>query len=312
MLAVFESSLPIFLLIFLGVALRRLQWVEDAGWAGIDQLSYWVFYPTLLLVTVLNADFSGLTLDTMMVALLASLGLMIALSVAMWVPVRNFGLAERREFSSMFQSSIRWNGFMALAIAQSLFGTVGAAVVALVMAVIIVPINVASVSVISYFAGRDMALGTVMRQVVTNPFIIAILAAIALRLTFGTLYAPLNQTLVLIGNAALGLGLVAIGAGLRPGDLLSTRASLWIPVAVKLIVFPVVLVAIAMALGLSGDQLLYLTLCAAVPTAMNGYLLAKQLGGDAELYAAITTLQTALSFFTIPAVLAVTAQLASG
>ena len=37
---------------------------------------------------------------------------------------------------------------------------------------------------------------------------------------------------------------------------------------------------------------------------MNGYLLARQLGGDAELYAAVTTLQTAVSFFTIPAMLA--------
>jgi predicted permease len=43
---------------------------------------------------------------------------------------------------------------------------------------------------------------------------------------------------------------------------------------------------------------------------MNGYLLARQLGGDAELYAAATTLQTVIAFFTIPMVLAVTAQLA--
>jgi malonate transporter len=32
-----------------------------------------------------------------------------------------------------------------------------------------------------------------------------------------------------------------------------------------------------------------LALCAAVPTAMNGYLLARQMGGDAPLYAAVAT-----------------------
>ncbi len=47
-----------------------------------------------------------------------------------------------------------------------------------------------------------------------------------------------------------------------------------------------------MAFGVTGVQLSYLALCGAVPTAMNGYLLARQLGGDAELYAAVTTLQT--------------------
>lgn len=45
---------------------------------------------------------------------------------------------------------------------------------------------------------------------------------------------------------------------------------------------------------------------------MNGYLLARQLGGDAGFYAAVVTLQTAIAFFTIPLVLSVTAQLASG
>ncbi len=43
---------------------------------------------------------------------------------------------------------------------------------------------------------------------------------------------------------------------------------------------------------------------------MNGYLLARQMGGDAELYAAVTTLQTVVSFLTIPAVLAISAQFA--
>lgn len=51
---------------------------------------------------------------------------------------------------------------------------------------------------------------------------------------------------------------------------------------------------------------------AAVPTAMNGYLLAKQMGGDAELYASVATIQTAASFLTIPLVLFVTGYVAAG
>jgi predicted permease len=55
-----------------------------------------------------------------------------------------------------------------------------------------------------------------------------------------------------------------------------------------------------MAVGLTGTNLALLTLSAAVPTAMNGYVLAKQMGGDADFYAAAATVQTALAFFTIP------------
>ena len=68
----------------------------------------------------------------------------------------------------------------------------------------------------------------------------------------------------------------------------------------------------ALAFGVTGEQLLYLTLCGAVPTAMNGYVLARQMGGDAELYATVTTQQTLLSFLTIPAVLAVAGQFSGG
>ena len=84
------------------------------------------------------------------------------------------------------------------------------------------------------------------------------------------------------------------------------------PVVFKLVLFPIVLISLALAFGVQGPQLTYLALCAAVPAAMNGYILARQLGGDAELYAAVTTLQTALAFFTMPVVLTLAAQLSSG
>jgi predicted permease len=116
----------------------------------------------------------------------------------------------------------------------------------------------------------------------------------------------------LVGRASLGMGLVVIGAGLKPAHLFQFRFAIWLPVVLKLVAFPALLLGIALAFGVRGAELQYLALCAAVPTAMNGYLLARQLGGDAELYAVVTTLQTALSFLTIPAVLLLIAQLASG
>jgi predicted permease len=83
-------------------------------------------------------------------------------------------------------------------------------------------------------------------------------------------------------------------------------------VALKLIVMPIFMVGASALLGITGDALLVIALGAAVPTAMNGYLLAKQMGGDAELYAAVATVQTAVSFFTIPLVLFATGYVAAG
>lgn len=312
MLAIFESILPIFLLVGAGVILRRLPIISEAAWPGMEQLAYWFLYPSLLFVTIYNADFSGLQLDAILAALLCAVFLMGVLMLGLWPPLRQGGLVKHGEYSSVFQTSIRWNGFIALPVAQNIFPPEGAAVVALAMAVIIIPINVASVFVVTRFANREASLGRTFLRVALNPLILASGSAVLLRVMPFELYEPVNETLRLVGSAALGLGLMAIGAGLRPGDLVATRFSVWLPVVMKLAVFPVLLVGIAMLLGIRDQQLLYLSLCAAVPTAMNGYLLARQIGGDAELYAAVTTLQTTLSFFTIPIVLALTTQLSSG
>jgi predicted permease len=312
MLATFESILPIFLLIVAGNLLRRAPVIDEAGWTGLNQMAYWFLYPALLFITILRADFSGVALNAMMAALVLAILVMIAATALLLPLLGRLGLARRSEYSSIFQTTVRWNGFMALAVAENIFPPEGLAVVALVMAVIIVPVNMASVYVVLAYSGRPMNWGRTLATMATNPLLLASLAAIGMRtLPFG-LYGPLGETLDLVGRAALGMGLVAVGAGLRPGDLLVARAALLIPVVLKLAVFPALLVALALAAGLEGPALLYLALCGAVPTAMNGYVLARELGGDAELYAAITTMQTAVSFFSLPAALAVAGQIASG
>ncbi|MCR4265440.1 AEC family transporter [Nitratireductor sp. ZSWI3] len=312
MIAIFESILPIFLLIVAGNALRHLPIVDDGTWPGLEQLCYWFLYPALLFITILNADFTSLRLDAMLAALMIAVLAMIAFVLALWPVLKTSGLVSHGQYSSVFQTAIRWNGFMALAVAQKLFPPEGAAVVALVMAAIIIPVNIASVFVVTRFADSAAPWSRVLRDVARNPLIIAAAGAIVLRLTPFGLYAPLNQTLDLVGRAALGMGLLTIGAGLRPGDLVSADGALWIAVLLKLVFFPVLLISIALAFGISGPALGYLALCAAVPTAMNGYLLARQLGGDAPLYASATTMQTILAFFTIPIVLLIVGQLASG
>lgn len=310
LLATFESILPIFLLILGGNLLRRMPLIDQSAWPGLEQLGFWFLYPTLLFVTIANADFTGLELDAMMLALLVGVAIMCVLTYFLWPLFDRWKLVTHDEFSSVYQTAVRWNGFMALAIAQKIFPPAGAAVVALVMAVIIVPINIASVFVVTKFADRQSNWPKTLQRMATNPLILASLAGLAIRLLPNGLYDPINETLDLVARAALGMGLIAIGAGLKLEDLATSRFSVWLPVVLKLVVFPVLLIGLAIGFGITGLQLSYLALCAAVPTAMNGYLLARQLGGDAELYAAVTTIQTAVSFLTIPAVLAATAYIA--
>ena len=103
-----------------------------------------------------------------------------------------------------------------------------------------------------------------------------------------------------------------VGAGLTIMDALRPQANVILATALKLLIFPLVITGIALLFGIEGDTLIMLALSAAVPTAMNGYLLAKQMGGDAPLYAATATVQTVAAVLTIPLVLYLAGQLAAG
>ncbi|MBO6716645.1 MAG: AEC family transporter [Rhizobiaceae bacterium] len=312
MIPIFESILPIFLLIVIGNLLARAPILDRPAWDGLERISYWILYPTLLFATILRADMSSLSLDAMLIALFVSLGVMGAFVLALWPIFRATGTATKGEFSSIFQTAMRWNGFIALAVAQKLYPPEASAVVALVMAAIIIPLNISSVAVVLRFGSGAANWRRTLFAMATNPLIIGVALGILCRFIPGGLYEPLGETIDLLGNAAIGIGLLAIGSGLRPAMLLQPRAAMLVPLVLKLAVLPALLIAVALALGVTGPQLIYLALCGSVPTAMNGYVLARQLGGDAEFYAAETTLQTAVAFITMPIVLAVAAQLASG
>nr|CAD6418144.1 AEC family transporter [Rhizobium sp. Q54] len=311
MLIIFESILPIFLLVLLGVALKRSPLINGTFWEGLEQCGYYVLFPALLFHTLATADFSSMEIGAIGFTAVVAVLLMCALVLALWLPLKRLA-TPASSFSSVFQTATRWNAFIALAIAQKLHGDYGLTVVALVMAVIILPINFINVGVLLWFSGTRTSYGAFILRLVTNPLIISSLLGVMVNQVGIPIYAPLMTTIDLVARAALSLGLIAVGAGLRVSDALKPHPLVLFSTALKLAFFPAVMIGVALVAGVTGPALALLGLSAGVPTAMNGYILAKKMGGDAELYAATATVQTVFSFVTIPLVLMVAGQLAAG
>ena len=307
--AIFASILPIFALIVVGVALKRVHLMDDAGWRGLDRLGFYVLYPTLLFVSIVKADFSGIRVSVVMTAMIAAwLVVGFALQLTSGVLIRA-GAIVRSQYSSIFQTTMRWNGFVALAVAQELFGQSSIAIVALVMASMVVPINLVAIYVVAQYADAETDLRRTTLAMVKNPIVLGCVFALLWRATGLTMPAPAMIALDLVGRGALAIGLITVGAGLKPETLLRPQWATALPVVLKLAIMPLVAVTIARGFGISGIPLSTIALCTAVPTAMNGYVVARQMGGDAPLYAAIVTLQTVISVITIPVMLAFAATL---
>ena len=311
MLLIFESILPIFLLVLLGAALKRSSFINATLWDGLEQLGYYVLFPALLFYTLATADFTKIDIGLIGAVSNGAVILMAGLVLALWPVLRRAGIGAPA-FSSLFQCSTRWNAFVALAIGQKIFGTEGIAIIAVIMAAIIVPINLLNVSVLLWFSDRWQGYRIFALRIVTNPLIFSSVAGIVVNLAHIPIYQPLMVTVGLVSQASLSLGLIAVGAGLRIADALKPGAMVMLGTALKLLMFPAVMVGLAILCGVTGETLVLLALSASVPTAMNGYLLAKKMGGDSDLYAATATVQTVASFFTIPLVMIAASQLAAG
>ncbi|MDP6108944.1 MAG: AEC family transporter [Rhodospirillales bacterium] len=304
MIIVFESLLPIFALIGLGLLLRKRDIVPQDKWAGIEQIGFWLFFPAILAETLIKADLKSVPLTgvaaTMLMAVFTMLGVMLLLKPVL----NNFWQMQGPAYTSVFQASTRWNGFIALAIILKLFGDPGVAVVAVVLAVMVPIINFENVLILAAFASsKKLPLKQVAKRILFNPLIWGCLVGLFVNLLEVPVWEPIMTLLDLLGRAALGAGLLCVGAGLRVRDALKPSRDVMLGVMLKLVIMPVFVGGWAVAFGITGMSLQTALVCAGVPTAMNGFILARQMGGDAELFAATVTVQTALSFLSIPLIL---------
>jgi predicted permease len=295
------ALLPVFLTIILGTGLRALQMIRDDQWAAIDHVCYYVLFPAIIVKEIAGADFAGLPVARMAIALILGVIVMSAVLLALRRPLSALLSLDGRRYSSLFQGATRWHTFIALAIVPPLFGNGALALAAIAAAAMTPLLNVINVAVLGiYAAGRPPEPRSLLLAIVRNPFVLSCVTGIL----FQTLGIPLPKTLFLmldiIGKGALGLALLAAGAGLRFHELRATSATLALAVALKLVAMPLFVYAFTQILSVSGTPQHVAVICAAVPTGSGAYVLAKKMGGDAPLIASILTLQVIVAALTLP------------
>jgi predicted permease len=311
MSAVLAALLPVFLLIALGAALRRSLLPDRKSWDAFERLTYFVLFPALLVVTTATADLRELPATGVGAALFGAI-ILLSLALIVLKPLLAAGLdLSGPAFTSVFQGAVRWNTYVALAIAGGLHGVLGLALASVAIVAMVPLLNFLCVLVLAWYAAdKAPDARTVAGQVLRNPLIWSVLAGIAINLT--GLPAPKVAVAFceILGRGALALGLLAVGAGLDLDRLWRPHAAVIATVALKLAAMPAIAIGLGWWFGLSGAPLTIVAVASSVPSAPNAYILARQMGGDAPLYARILTLQTVAAIVTIPVALAVAQWLA--
>ena len=292
---------PVMLLIALGFALRKGNFIPAQQWRGIEQLCYWLLFPALLIVTLARSQVNFSALSGFALALLLMVVILTIVAYALRKPLqRRFGISGPT-FTSVFQTSTRWHGFVAFAIVERLFGLEGVAIIAIAFAAMIPWLNVANVLVLALHAGKVKPTPALLaRALLKNPFLWSIAIGLVWKFSGWPTEGIVMTTLELTGRGALGISLLALGAGLSWRALKHARREVLVTVFMKLVFAPLLAMALGRLFGVSGDAFVIMVVAASVPTAVAGYVLARAMGGDAEFYAAAATAQVVASFVTMP------------
>jgi hypothetical protein len=307
MAVVIAALLPVFLLTALGAVLKRTLMRLETQWHGLERLTYYVLFPMLLIQTLVKADFSKVPVAGVGGALLLSVVAMSLFCLALWPLFKRRGI-DGPAFTSILQGATRIQTYAALSVSRNLFGATGLALASIAIVAIVPVVNVISVAVLAHFAAPEkQSLRSIVMTVVKNPLI----WACAIGLFINVVHLPLptiwHEVADALGSASLAIGLLVTGAGLHLEGLLRPSLAAITGVFLKLVGMPALAVALALWFGISGNSLVIVLVCSAVPTSPSAYVLARQMGGDAPLLAQIITLQTILAAITMPIAIALLA-----
>lgn len=290
---------PDLALIALGWLLARRAWLPASFWDGAEALVYWVLFPGLLFGSICRASLALDQAAPLVAAAYAALATGVALSYA---APRLLG-SDPRQFASAAQCGFRFNSYITLSVSARVGEAPGLALAALIVGFIVPLANMAAVYPLARQGG-----GSVWKALARNPLVLATVGGLAAQTLGLRMPEPVDATLMRLGQGALALGLLCVGASLRlggagPADPILARSARrlagWLTAA-KLVAMPAMAFAAARLLGLDSLSAVIVVLFAAVPTSPAASVLASRMGGDGPFAARLITLSTLTAAVSLP------------
>ena len=283
--------LPDFLLIAAGYFICRHTPLDRPVWEGVERLVYYLLFPSLLFISIVRNPLNVQS-DVPLVA--GGLSVILA-GVILAHGLQFLPQVDPRLHASGSQTAFRFNSYVALALADRLAGPAGVVWMALLVSVCVPVCNIAAVWPLARTGGHGY-----VRELVRNPLILATLSGLICNLMQVQLPEIVKVTLTRAGSAALPLGLMAVGAGLRLGALGEAPRLAATFLGIRHLILPAVAMGLGGVLPLSAPQQMLLVAFASMPTASSAYVLAVRMGGHGPFVAGIVSVSTLLAMAGVP------------
>ena len=293
-----NATVPIFLLMMLGLFFRKIGWIDEAFASKMNKFVFLVPLPALLFEDLATVDFAEVW--DMKFVLFCFCATLVSIAAAAAV---SFLWKDRTIQGEFIQASYRSSAaLLGIAFIQNIYGNAGMAPLMIIGSVPLY--NVMAVVVLSFFQperkklDRQVWINT-LKGIVTNPIILGIIAG----LLWSALCLPmppiLEKTVSNIGAVATPMGLMAMGAAFDIRKAFGKARPAIAASVMKLVGFAAVFLPLAVWLGFRREQLVAILIMLGSATTVSCYVMARNMGHEGVLTSSTVMLTTMCSAFTV-------------
>lgn len=298
--------LPLMIIIITGNLLRVRGFYSERDVKTLTKTLYWVVLPPLLFRTTFISGREILSQPNLLLALNVCyiLTIIIAWCGAKYIFHKgNTGRIAVSAFSSIRANNI-YLGFPVMYLAMGESGLHNAS--------IYLAVSTISFQLFSIMTGEIAISGkpslpgflSILKRIALNPLIISCFGGIALALTgLEKLPTVLDETMKLMGNAATSVALLALGGTLelsRISRVVQMLRSTWADMIIKLFIHPALMWGLLILLPIPRPLLQATVMLSSMPSAVNCFILAKEMGMDGDYAADLVASTTVLGIISIP------------
>lgn len=293
-----NATIPIFLMMLLGMLFRKLGWMDEVFAAKMNKFVFLVPLPVLLFEQLATVDFSEVWDIKFIIFCFVVTAISITISTLISLLWK-----DRSVKGEFIQATYRSSAaLLGIAFIQNIYGTAGMAPLMIIGSVPLY--NIMAVVVLSVFKpgnnSFDKALvKKTLKGIATNPIIIGIVAGFvwsALKLSMPSI---LHKTVSSIGATATPMGLMSMGATFEMKKATSKMKPTLVAVFMKLVGFCAIFLPMAALLGFRNEELIAILVMLGSATTVSCFVMARNMGHEGTLSSGVIMMTTLLSAFTL-------------
>lgn len=292
----FNVVFPLFALILIGMVLKKLEIVDDHYVVVANRVVFQLALPMLVFHNIYSSHSDPSTALPVIAYMVVGLLLLFVLNAFL---VRRFIPAERQ--GVMMQNAVHSNSVLfGLPLVTNMFGDVGAATLSTIMPVTVPLFN--TLSVLSHALASSKvkpSAASILRSLFKNMIIQAAVWALIIGQLGISLPQPLEQVIGDLAKLATPMALLALGASFQWDSMIANLKPLLFAASLRLIVYPLIMVSVAIAIGFRGMELAMMMVLFAGPIAVSSFVQTQQAGGDVQFTAQLIVVTTLLSAITL-------------